>query len=159
MTSSVDWMGDDLPEPADPEVAEMPAWTAFRSQFSNYSRGARTNRIAYQTARAVALVLAAAVTVSAGVSAPPLLTAGLGAAIVVLEGPQQLFQWHVNWIAYRQAAESMRQHAIDFATGVGAYASADPAVRVATLSLARRELAVAESRSWAARMRSEPEEA
>jgi hypothetical protein len=158
MDSSADWMGDVLPEPADRDVAGSPAWAAFRSQFSSYSQGARTNRIAYQTARAVALVLAAAVTVSAGVSAPPLLTAGLGAAIVVLEGLQQLFQWHVNWIAYRQAAESMRQHAIDVATGVGAYASPDPTARVATLSRARRELAVAENRSWASRMSTEPDE-
>ena len=114
---------------------------------------ARTNRLAYQLTRALALVIAAAVTVSAGVAAPPLLTAGLGAAIVVLEGLQQLFQWHLGWIAYRRAAETMRQHALDFVAGVGPYASTDPAQRIAALAQARRDVALAENWAWAGRMR------
>ena len=152
MASEPDWMGDALPDPPDTALATHPVWLAYRSQFAAYSRGARTNRIAYQVTRAVALVIAAAVTVSAGVGGPALLTAGLGAAIVVLEGLQQLFQWHVGWIAYRQAAESMRQHALDFLAGVGRYAPADPVARMAALARVRRDVALAENWAWAGRM-------
>jgi hypothetical protein len=154
MGTNPGWMSDELPDPADPEQSGSAAWTAYRDQFTSYSHGARTNRLSYQSARIISLTAAAAVTVSAGLSATPWVTASLGALIVVLEGLQQLFQWHENWIAYRQATETMRQHAIDFAAGVAPYDSADGRDRLARLALLRRDVALRESGGWAGRMRS-----
>ncbi len=58
----------------------------------------------YWGIKVVQLVLAASVPVAAGVAAPVGLTGSLGALIVVLEGIQQLFQFHSNWIRYRVTA-------------------------------------------------------
>jgi hypothetical protein len=147
-------MADELPDPADATLSGTEVWTAYRDQFATYSHGARTNRVAYQTARILSLTAAASVTVSAGLSAAPWVTASLGGLIVVLEGLQQLFQWHENWIAYRQATETMRQHAIDFVSGVAPYDSTDGSDRLARLALLRRDVALRESGGWAGRMRS-----
>jgi hypothetical protein len=147
-------MGDALPDTDDPSLAGSPVWSAYRQQFATYSRQATTNRIRYQVTRIVSLVAAAAVTVCAGLSAAPWVTASLGALIVVLEGLQQVFRWHENWIAYRQAAETMRQHAIDAVSGVPPYDAADPAERLARLALLRRDVALSESGGWGRRMRS-----
>ncbi len=157
MGTNPGWMSAELPDladTADPELSRSAVWAAYRDQFASYSHGATTNRIAYQVARIISLLAAAAVTVSAGLSAPPWVTASLGGLIVVLEGLQQLFQWHENWIAYRQATEAMRQHAIDFVAGVAPYDSADGRDRLARLALLRRDVAVRESGGWAGRMRS-----
>ena len=148
------WMADALPDPADPSLSGSEVWSAFRDQFATYSHGAMTNRVAYQTTRIVSLTAAAAVTVSAGLSAAPWVTASLGALIVVLEGLQQLFQWHENWIAYRQAAETMRQHAIDFVSGVAPYDATAMGDRLSRLALLRRDVALRESGGWGGRMRS-----
>ena len=154
MGTNPGWMADELPDPTDPEISESASWASFRDQFSVYSRGARVNRVAYQVARIVSLTAAATVTVSAGLSAPAWVTASLGALIVVIEGLQQLFQWHENWIAYRQATETMRQHAIDFVSAVEPYDSADVGDRLSRLALMRRDVALRESGGWAGRMRS-----
>ena len=150
MGTNPGWMADELPDPTDPDISESASWASFRDQFAVYSRGARANRVAYQVARIVSLTAAAAVTVSAGLSAPAWVTASLGGLIVVIEGLQQLFQWHENWIAYRQATETMRQHAIDFAA-VSGVVGRD---RLARLALLRRDVALRESGGWAGRMRS-----
>ena len=148
------WMADALPDPDDPLLSVSPVWSAYRDQFATYSREAATNRVRYQVTRIISLVAAAAVTVCAGLSAAPWVTASLGALIVVLEGLQQVFQWHENWIAYRQAAETMRQHAIDFVSGVAPYDSTDLGQRLAHLAVLRRDVALRESGGWGGRMRS-----
>jgi hypothetical protein len=146
-------MGDDLPDVDDPVISGSPVWAAYRDLFAMYGALATSSRLAYQGARIVSLVAAAAVTVCAGLSAAPWVTASLGALIVVLEGLQQVFQWHENWIAYRQATETMRQHAIDFVSGVAPYDSPDPADRLTRLALLRRDVALTESGGWSGRMR------
>lgn len=146
-------MGNVLPDPREPEVARSAVWAAYKDQFATYSDGAKNNRIAYQVSRVITLVTAAAVTVAAGLSAIPWITASLGALIVVVEGLAQSFQWHVSWIAYRQAAETMRQHGIDFAGGVEPFDAADIDDRLLRLAQVRRDVALGENGTWARRMR------
>jgi hypothetical protein len=93
------------------------------------------------------------VTVAAGRSASPWFTAALGALIVIVEGMGQSFQWHVSWVAYRQAAETMRQHAIDFVAGVEPFDTPDLDDRLARLAQIRRDVAMSENGTWARRMR------
>ena len=92
---------------------------------------ARKNRLAYQLAKVATLLLAAAVTVLAAIGAPAALSASLAAAIVVVEGLQQLFQWHANWIAYRASAETLRRHAFAYAARTPPYDADDRADRLA----------------------------
>ena len=62
----------------------------------------------YQILKLTALTAGAVVTVLAAISAPAPLTASLAGIIVVLEGAQQMFQFHPNWIpSYRGTAETL----------------------------------------------------
>jgi hypothetical protein len=97
------------------------------------------------------LVLAAAVTVLAATGAPAPLSASLAAAIVVIEGAQQLFQWHRNWISYRASAETLRTHAFAYAARIAPYDGEDRAGRLAAKLT---ELTERENVDWADAMKS-----
>jgi len=51
-------------------------------------------------------------------------TGALGATIALLDGLQQLNQYHNNWIAYRSTAEALKHEKFLFLSAAGAYASA-----------------------------------
>jgi hypothetical protein len=117
------------------------------AQYNWYNDHANAARIWYYVIKLIQLVLAAGVPVAASVHAPIALTGSLGAAIVVLEGAQQLFQWHDNWIRYRTTAAGLAKERSLYAARAGDYASAaDPSAQLA----ARVEtLSSAETASWA----------
>ncbi len=96
-------------------------WQELASYFSWFSRAATQNRIAYQTLKILSLLLAAAVTVLAATGAPSVLTACVGAGIVVAEGTQQLFKFHTNWLRYRVVTETLREHALFFVAHLAPY--------------------------------------
>ena len=141
-------LGNELPAPAFEDPPSL-VWRYVAAYFSSYSRGATYNRLAYQIARVATLLLAAAVTVLAAASAPAPLSASLAAAIVVVEGAQQLFQWHRNWISYRASAETLRRHAFAYAARTAPYDGEDRADRLAAML---RELTERETVDWATTM-------
>jgi hypothetical protein len=100
---------DSLPQPVDPAERDDTLWQALNAQFRWYERAATRNRVSYQALKVVAIVFGAAVAVLAAADAPAAITAGLAASVVVLEGIQQVFQFHPNWITYRATAETLRQ--------------------------------------------------
>jgi uncharacterized protein DUF4231 len=53
-----------------------------------------------------------------------IVTSSLGALIVVIEGIQQLFQFHTNWILYRSTCESLRREKYLYLGNAGPYAAA-----------------------------------
>lgn len=75
--------------------------------------------------KVVEIVVAAAIPVVAGMGGPALLTAALGAAVVVLEAVQQLYQWQTNWVLYRPTAEALKHEKYLFLSCAGPYASPD----------------------------------
>lgn len=145
-------LGNQLPAP---EFEDPPSlvWRYVAAYFELYSRGATRNRVAYQIGRVATLLLAAAVTVLAAVGAPAALSASLAAAIVVIEGMQQLFQWHQNWISYRASAETLRRHAFAYAARTAPYDGEDRAGRLAAMLT---ELTERENVDWAGTMTAGP---
>ena len=116
-------------------------------QYDWYNNHANSARICYYIVKLIQLVLAAGVPVAASVHAPIGLTGSLGAAIVVLEGAQQLFQWHDNWIRYRTTAAALAKEQSLYAAGAGDYAaSGNPS---ALLAARVEALSAAETSSWA----------
>jgi hypothetical protein len=115
---------DQLPAPPFPDEAKSVAWTTLEAHFAWYNRQARRCRTAYHALKVLQLLLAASVPVAAALAAPVGVTAVLGAAIVVLEGVQQLFQLHSNWISYRATAESLRREALLYSTPADPYVDA-----------------------------------
>jgi hypothetical protein len=73
----------------------------LQDQIQWYDRKSGQNQKAFKYLKISTIIAAALVPVFASASGMSLLTAGLGVLIVVLEGFQQLYLFHSNWIAYR----------------------------------------------------------
>jgi hypothetical protein len=68
----------------------------------------------------------------AGINLSQLIVGGLGVLIAVLEGLQQLNQYHANWITYRTTSELLKHEKYLFLAKAGPYAAAaDPRVLLA----------------------------
>jgi hypothetical protein len=113
-----------------------------------YDRHATTARIWYCSIKIAQIVLAAAVPVAAGLDLPTLLTGSLGGLIVVLEGIQQLYRFHDNWVRYRWTASAMERERSLWTARAGDYATADrPDAR---LALRIEDLTSREATQWVA---------
>jgi hypothetical protein len=150
---STDWkrMSGRLPEPPRDEDRDDLLWQELTAQFGWYDKAATRSRLAYQILKLAALAAGAAVTVLAALSAPAALTASLAGGIVVLEGAQQMFQFHPNWISYRGTAETLRHHAFLYVADVSPFD--DPATRRDRLAASLQEATARESATWADTMR------
>jgi hypothetical protein len=133
-------------------VASDLVWQELDSFFSWYSRAAVRTRVAYQALKMVALLLAAAVTVLAASGAPALLTACIGAAIVVVEGTQQVFKFHTNWLRYRVVTETLREHGLLYVAHLPPY-DGDAATAQGTLGGLLRSVIEDERKQWSVQMK------
>jgi hypothetical protein len=141
---------DSLPQPADPAEQDDILWQQLSAQFRWYERAATRNRLGYQVLKVVAMVFAAAVAVLAAADAPAAVTAALAASVVVLEGVQQVFQFHPNWISYRATAEALRQNAFLYVARAAPYSGEGRRERLADVV---RDATTKENVSWAGTMR------
>jgi hypothetical protein len=106
-----------------------PPWERLDDQIRWYSRRSAQSRRWYIRLKVVQIVAAAVIPVAAGADAPALATGALGGLIVVLEGVQQLFQFHSNWTNYRATSETLKHEKFLYLGGAGPYAqAADPDV-------------------------------
>lgn len=138
--------------PGDGAMGSDPVWRELDSFFSWYSRAAGRARVAYQTLKMLTLVLAAAVTVLAASGVPPILTACAGAAIVVIEGTQQLFKFHTNWLRYRVVTETLREHALLYLAHLSPYDGGAAAAQ-GQLGALLRSVIEDERKQWAVQMK------
>jgi hypothetical protein len=129
-----------------------PVWRELDSFFSWYSRAASRSRVAYQSLKMVTLVLAAAVTVLAASGAPAILTACIGAAIVVVEVTQQLFKFHTNWLRYRVVTETLREHGLLYLAHLAPYDGGADAAQ-GQLGALLRSVIEDERKQWAVQMK------
>ena len=125
-------------------------WQELESFYTWYSRAATRTRIAYQSLKMISLLLAAVVTVLAASNAPSLVTACTGAAIVVVEGTQQLFKFHTNWLRYRVVTETLREHGVLYIAHLTPYDGADAQARLGDL---RRSVIEDERKQWSVQMK------
>lgn len=113
--------GEGTSRPAPSQVAVQ----RLEDQLAWYDAEASSAQRAYKTVKSAELVVAAAVPVVAGVGAAPLLTAALGAVVVVAEGVLQLNQWQTNWTLYRATAEALKHEKYLHLGHAGPYDGAD----------------------------------
>ncbi|WP_203710768.1 DUF4231 domain-containing protein [Asanoa siamensis] len=133
---------------------EALVWRQLQNQYRWYNRSANRNRLAYQGLKVGTLAFGAAVTVMAAVGAPGVLTAVVAAGIVFVEGLQQVFQFHPNWLSHRGVAESLRLHGFLFKAGSSPYDNAD--TRRGQLAHFLQDVATRESSAWASTMAQQP---
>jgi len=101
-----------------------PVGARLEEQLSWHDRKAAHAQLKYKGLKLVQLVTAAAVPVSAAVSAGEAVTAALGGAILVAEGMQQVGQYHRNWIFSRATCEALEREKYLYLAHGGNYAGA-----------------------------------
>jgi hypothetical protein len=114
----------------DPSLSESPAWTRLQDQIAWYDAKSRSCQSRFKLLKVCQIVLAAAIPVAAGASAPAWLVGGAGALIVVLEGLQQLEQYQQNWASYRSTCELLKHEHYLFLARAGPYADVPDAEAV-----------------------------
>lgn len=98
----------------------------LQSQIDWYDRKSGYNQTAYKLLKICTMSAAALVPFLASLpKVPREVTAGLGVLIVILEGLQQVYQYHANWISYRSTSEALNHEKYLYLAGAGAYAKAD----------------------------------
>jgi hypothetical protein len=108
----------------DPDTSG-PAWDRLVDQLDWYDRKSSDAQRAFKRVKLVEIVIAAAIPVVAGTSAPKTVLAGLGAVVVLLEAVLQLYQWQTNWVQYRSTAEALKHEKFLYLAGAGPYATGD----------------------------------
>ena len=93
-----------------------------------YEESAQRNKTFYVSIKVLGLLAAAVIPIFSLTEnllvSGPLVAAGLGAVVVVLEGVQQLFRFHDNWTNYRAACEAIRRELFLYTSRAGPYAEA-----------------------------------
>lgn len=93
-------------------------------QLEWYDKQAALNQRRFKLFKVVGIVAAALIPVLSGLPVPVGVPGALGALVVVLEGIQQLNQFHANWIAYRATCESLKHEKFLYLARAAHYASA-----------------------------------
>jgi Protein of unknown function (DUF4231) len=89
------------------------------------------NQRRYRQIKVLQLLAAASVPVAAALSAAHWVIAALGGVILVLEGLQQLGQYHDTWINYRGTCERLKREKFLFLAEAGDYARPNSERRLA----------------------------
>ncbi len=94
-------------------------------QIKWYDDHSTRNQRFFKWLKFIEIIAAATIPFSSGANAPAILTGGLGVLIVVLEGLQQLNQYHHNWIIYRSTCEELRHEKYLYLGKAGPYEAAE----------------------------------
>jgi hypothetical protein len=116
-------------EPQDPRRSS--SWQRLEQQIEWYDRKSTHAKRWYHRLKVTQILVAAAIPVTVAANADQISAAVLGASIVVLEGFQQLFQFHTNWTTYRSTCERFKHEKYLYAAGGGPYGEKDPDARLA----------------------------
>jgi hypothetical protein len=120
----------------------MPADVTMKrldEQIGWYGDRSSWNQRGYKVLKVVVIVIAASIPVLSNASLPLLPPEGaprwvlgvLGALIAIIEGIQQVYQFHTNWISYRATCEGLKREKFLYLAKAGPYAAGDPDVLLA----------------------------
>ncbi|UXU74846.1 MULTISPECIES: DUF4231 domain-containing protein [unclassified Paracoccus (in: a-proteobacteria)] len=139
-------------ERAAPAAADYSILDDLRRSERYYSRTALVNYIFHHAATWAILVLSTAIPLLTLSGLPDgqqkWLMAMLGAAVAVLQGSKQIFNWHELWITYRTAREGIRREKLLFQSAAGPYAALGAPDRQALLAQHIAAILEAEAKSW-----------
>jgi hypothetical protein len=95
----------------------------LQDQIEWYDRKSGSNQKAFKWLKICTISAAAIIPVLAKTEGMSSVTAGFGVFIVILEGLQQLNQYHSNWISYRSTCETLKHEKFLYLGKAGAYAT------------------------------------
>ena len=118
----------------------------LEDQLAWFTKKSTSAQSSYKWLKMAQIIVAATVPVAVLLpDGDPVIAAVLSAAVVVMEGLQQLFQWQSNWLRYRTTAEALVRERYLFLAGAGPYRDADSARLLAERV---EDLIAQENRSW-----------
>jgi Protein of unknown function (DUF4231) len=100
-------------------------------QIGWYGDRSSWNQRCYKTLKVIVIVVAASIPVLSGL--PTDMPEGallrwvlgvLGALVAIIEGIQQVYQFHTNWISYRATGEALKREKFLYLAKAGPYAAA-----------------------------------
>jgi len=100
-------------------------WDRLEDQLTWYDRKSTSAQRAYKRLKFIEIATAAAVPPLIGLGVASAIPAALAAAVVVLEGTVQLYQFQSNWITYRSTAEALKHERYLYLAAAGPYAEAN----------------------------------
>jgi hypothetical protein len=103
-------------------------------QIAWYDKRSNINQHFYKVMKIMVIATAALIPLLSGLSmgVPSWVLGILGALIAIIEGIQQLNQYHANWISYRSTCEALKHEKFLYLAKAGLYATAtDPCVLLA----------------------------
>jgi hypothetical protein len=141
---------EELPLAIPDEVQSHPAWYRLNDQLKWYDKRSGTSQRWYKSIKTTQLVLAGAIPVVSVVQLPwvRLATAVLGGTVAVLEGVQQLGQFHNNWTSYRTTAEQLKHEKYLFLCSSGPYRNLETAEALKLLAERVEERISTEHAKW-----------
>ena len=114
-------------QPARPSTA----WERLEDQITWYDGKSAHSKRWYYRLKVTQILVAAAIPVTVAASADQITAAVLGSLIVVIEGFQQLFQFHAGWTTYRSTCEALKHERYLFVARGGPYSGKNPEARLA----------------------------
>jgi hypothetical protein len=143
-------MAKEEPLPIPEEVKSHAAWNRLNDQLSWYDKRSGTNQRWYKSIKTTQLVLAGAIPVVSflEISWVRLATAVLGGTVAILEGVQQLGQFHNNWTSYRTTAEQLKHEKYLFLASSGPYRNLETADALKLLAERVEEQISTEHAKW-----------
>jgi hypothetical protein len=104
----------------------------LEQQIEWYDSRSLQNQRVFKVLKMVVILAAALIPFLAGLNVPRWIIGGLGVLIAVIEGLQQMNQYHPNWITYRSTGEALKHEKFLYLAKAGPYAAApDPHVLLA----------------------------
>jgi hypothetical protein len=97
----------------------------LNDQISWYDKRSQSSQHWYKRLKLLEIGVAAAVPLMIGLDVTDWISGGLAVAVVVIEGIQQLNQFHHNWISYRSTAEALKHEKYLHAVRAGDYDAAE----------------------------------
>jgi hypothetical protein len=126
------------------ENSTNPTMERLEDQIAWYGKASRRNRLWYKWLKTVTVISALLIApLSTNANSVPF-AGGLGIAIAIAEGLQQLNQFQTNWLSYRATAEALKHEKYLYLAKAGLYGSVDNAI---TLLAERVEALVSQENS------------
>jgi hypothetical protein len=132
------------------EIRKHPAWQRLEEQRKWYSKNSANNQKWYKGLKLIQIILAAAIPIIALIdtSYTKYIAAVFGALIAILEGIQQLYQFHTFWTEYRSTTEHLKHEKYLFLSLSGPYRGLNQAEALLLLSERIEEHISKEHAKW-----------
>jgi hypothetical protein len=93
-------------------------------QINWYDTKSIRNQRWFKSLKMAELILAGSVPVLAGLNAPNIVTAIVGAIVIIAESVIQMNQYYYNWLVYRSTCEELKHEKYLYAANAGIYSTA-----------------------------------